>query len=500
MRRLVTQRYLILAMTVLATTLFTATMLVASTLLPQMQGSMLATQDEIAWTMTFNILATAVMTPMAGWLAARFGRRSVMVWCSLGFTAATFMCGASGSLEELVFWRILQGGIGAPLVPLSQTILLDTFPPEQHGMVISIYGMSAVIGPVIGPALGGLLSETYSWRWAFYMMVLPGLIVSLGLRLTLPPDLEERPAPFDWFGFLSLSTAIASLQLALSRGQRLDWFQSTEIIIEVLVSVLALYVFVVHSMTARAPFLSPRLVRDRNFLLGIVLVWVYGMLNFTPIVLLPALLQQHAGFPDTLLGEMTSWRGVGSLAGFFVAGMIGRLDPRIGMTLGFGLQVVSGLWLMSIDLNVSETILAFNSLLQGLAVGIIWVPLTVATFATLDASLRPEGTAVYHLMRNVGSSFFISLSVAEIVRSTGVNYARLVELVSPYNRTLAMPWALGQWDVETAAGLAKLSKEITRQSAMIGYLNAFGMYTAMSALAVPLILLVRRARQPVTQN
>jgi DHA2 family multidrug resistance protein len=165
------------------------------------------------------------------------------------------------------------------------------------------------------------------------------------------------------------------------------------------------------------------------------------------------------------------------------------------MTLGFGLQVVSGLWLMSIDLNVSEAILAFNSLLQGLAVGIIWVPLTVATFATLDASLRPEGTAVYHLMRNVGSSFFISLSVAEIVRSTGVNYARLVELVSPYNRTLAMPWALGHWDVETVSGLAKLSKEITRQSAMIGYLNAFGMYTAMSALAVPLILLVRRARQ-----
>jgi DHA2 family multidrug resistance protein len=495
------QRYLILVMTVLATTLFTATILVASTLLPQMQGSMLATQDEIAWTMTFNILATAVVTPMGGWLSARFGRRTVMVWCSIGFTVATFMCGASSSLEELVFWRILQGGIGAPLVPLSQTILLDTFPSEQHGMVISIYGMSAVIGPVIGPALGGLLSETYSWRWAFYMMVIPGLIVGLGLRFVLPPDREERPAPFDWFGFLSLSAAIGSLQLALSRGQRLDWFQSYEIIVEVLIAGLALYVFIVHSMTAKAPFLSPRLVRDRNFLLGMALVWVYGMLNFTPIVLLPALLQQHAGFPDTLLGEMTSWRGVGSLGGFFVAGFIGRLDPRIGMIIGFGLQVVSGLWLMSIDLNVSEAILAFNSLLQGLAVGIIWVPLTVATFATLDPSLRPEGTAVYHLMRNVGSSFFISLSVAEIVRSTGVNYARLVELISPYNRTLAMPWALGHWDVETVTGLAKLSKEITRQSAMIGYLNAFGMYTAMSALAVPLILLVRRARQqPVTQN
>lgn len=488
------QRYLILITTVLATTLFTATMLVASTLLPQMQGAMLATQDEIAWTMTFNILATAVVTPMAGWLAARFGRRSVMVWCSVGFTLATLMCGAAGSLEELVFWRILQGGIGAPLVPLSQTILLDTFPPEQHGMVISIYGMSAVIGPVIGPALGGILSEAYSWRWAFYMIVPPGAVICLGLRLALPPDGKTHRVPFDWFGFLSLSTAIACVQLALSRGQRLDWLESTEIVIELLVAAIALYVFIVHSMTAKAPFLSPRLVRDRNFLLGMVLVWVYGMLNFTPIVLLPALLQQHAGFPDTVLGEMTSWRGVGSLGGFFVASLIGRLDPRIGMSVGFGLQVASGLWLMSIDLNVSETILALNSILQGLAVGIIWVPLTVATFATLEPPLRAEGTAVYHLMRNVGSSFFISLSVAEIVRSTGVNYARLTELISPYNRTLGLPWAVGHWDVETVAGLARLSKEITRQSAMIGYLNAFGMYTAMSALAVPLILLVRRKR------
>jgi DHA2 family multidrug resistance protein len=218
------------------------------------------------------------------------------------------------------------------------------------------------------------------------------------------------------------------------------------------------------------------------------------MLNFTPIVLLPALLQQHAGFPDTLLGEMTSYRGIGSLVGFFLAGLIGRLDPRIGMTIGFALQVISGLWLMSIDLNVSEGILAANSLLQGVAVGIIWVPLTVATFATLDPSLRAEGTAVYHLMRNVGSSLFISLSVAEIVRSTGVNYARLIEIVSPYNRSLTMPWVLGQWDVETVAGLARLSKEITRQSAMIGYLNAFGMYTAMSALAIPLIMLVQARR------
>jgi len=209
-------------------------------------------------------------------------------------------------------------------------------------------------------------------------------------------------------------------------------------------------------------------------------------------VLLPPLLQQHAGFPDTLIGEVLAARGAGATLGFFVAMFIGRLDPRIGMSIGFSLQVVSGLWLMSINLDVPMEVLAANSMLQGMAIGVIWVPLTIASFATLDNRYWAEAMSVFHLLRNIGSSFFISLCVADIVRVTAQNYSRMTEMISPFNPRMALPWVMGGWDAGTASGLARLSKEIGRQAAMIGYLDAFAMYTAASAGAVVLVMLVRR--------
>jgi DHA2 family multidrug resistance protein len=220
------------------------------------------------------------------------------------------------------------------------------------------------------------------------------------------------------------------------------------------------------------------------------------MLNFTPMVLLPPLLQQHAGFPDSLIGEVIAARGVGATLGFFLAIFVGRMDARIGLTAGFAIQILSGVWLMAIDLNVDMTTLMLNSLLQGIAIGVIWVPLTLVTFSNMSGANLAEGTAVYHLLRNIGSSFFISICVAEIVRATSTNYSRMVELVNPYNKSLTLPWVTGGWDYETVSGLAKLSREINRQAAMIGYINAFGLYTAASALAIPLILLIgRRTRR-----
>ena len=489
------RRILILVMVVLGSTLYATTLLIASTLLPQMQGTMSATQDEIAWAMTFNILATAVATPLTGWLAARFGRRDTMVWSVLAFTVTTFLCGSAESLETLVLWRVLQGALGAPVIPLSQAILLDTFPKRQLGLVTSIFGMAVVIGPVIGPTVGGMLSELYSWRWAFYMIVPVGLMSFVGLRLTLPYDPPTGRTSLDWTGFLSLSVAIACIQLVLSRGQRLDWFEADEIILETFIAVVAFWIFLAHSLTATHPFLNLRLLLDRNYAIGLVLVLIYGMLNFTPMVLLPPLLQQHAGFPDQLIGEIIAARGVGATIGFFLAIFVGRMDPRIGLIGGFALQAVSGFWLMGIDLNVDTGTLMANSLVQGIAIGVIWVPLTLVTFSNIGAANLAEGTAVYHLLRNIGSSFFISICVAAIVRATGANYSRLVELVSPYNRALALPWVTGGWDVESVQGLARLSKEIGRQAAMLGYINAFGFYTLCSALAVPLVLLIgRRAR------
>ena len=489
------QRWAIMGAVILASTLYSTTLLIASTLLPQMQGTMAATADEIAWAMTFNILATAVVTPMTGWFVGCFGRRGVMMWSMLGFTIATWMCGAADSLFALVFWRVVQGGMGAPLVPLSNALLLDSFPVRQRGMVSSVFGMAVVIGPVIGPTLGGFLAQEYSWRYAFYMLVPVGAAAYLALHLLLPREAPAARVRLDWTGFLTFAVAISCVQLVLSRGQRLDWYESQEITVETAIAAVAFFMFLAHSLMAARPFLNLKMLLDPNYALGLALVTIYGMLNFTPVVLLPSLLQQYAGFPDQIIGEILGARGAGATIGFFLAMFAGRTDPRVGMVIGFSLQVISGLWLMSLDLNVDMLTLALNSVLQGIAVGIFWVPLTLATFPTLDTRLMPEGMALFHLMRNIGSSFFISLCVAEIVRAQGSNYSRLTETLTPYNKTLSLPWAMGAWTMDTQQGLARLAKEINRQAAMIGYINAFGFYTATSAGAILLIMMAKRRQR-----
>jgi MFS transporter, DHA2 family, multidrug resistance protein len=496
------RRVLILFTVIMATTLYATTILVVSTILPQMRGSFSATADEISWVMTFNILATAIVTPMTGWLEANFGRRRVMVFSLAGFTFATFMCGASESLESIVFWRIMQGAFGAPSTPLAQSIIMDTFPRRQQSMVLGIFGFGVVIGPVIGPTLGGYMAEAYTWRWAFFTLVPVGVLAIFGLQLFLPPDkANAKPARLDWTGFLALSVALGATQLVLSRGQRLDWYQSSEIVIETFTAAVAFWIFVTHCLTASRPFLNLSHLANRNYSLGLVLVAIYGMVNFTPMVLLPPLLREHAGYPDLLIGIVIAGRGVGGMFGFLAAGFSSRMDPRISMTMGFGMLFVAGVWLMHIDLNANVWSLAANAFLQGLAIGSIWVPLTMVTFSNVASQDMAETSSIYHLMRNLGSSFYISILVAEIVRSTSANYARMVEMISPFNKMLTLPDVLGRWDIETIGGLARIGKEISRQSAMIGYLNAFGLYTAACAATLPLILLIgsRRGRAARTE-
>lgn len=490
------RRILILISGVLTVALYFTSLLVASTVLPQMQGTFAATPDEISWVITFNILATAIAMPMNGWLVARFGRRHIMVWSTTIFTLSTLLCGTASSLEELILWRIVQGAAGAPSVPLVQTILLDTFPPWQHRAVLGIYGMGVTLGPIAGPVLGGYVAESLNWRWAFFLLVPVGAAAALGLAASLVRDHRSGDsARFSWIGFLLLSTAVGGLQLTLARGQRLDWLESGEIQILVLISVVAFYAFLVHSLTTRNPFLDLRLLRDRNYSLGLVLILVFGMLNFTPMVLLPTLMRTYLGYPDALVGQVVSARGIGGILGFFAVIFVSRLDPRVSVALGFLLQAVSGLWLMRIDLNVTALELELNGVMQGLSTGMLVVALTLTTFTGIDRDKMAEATAVYHLLRNLGSTLFISISVAEVVRSTGVNYARMTEIISPYNRALAMPWVTGLWDLESLAGLERLSREISRQATLIAYVNAFGLYTAVSAAAIPLVMLLGRTKK-----
>ena len=492
------RRVCIMAAVVLGSTLYSTTLLIASAMLPQMQGSMAATADEIAWSTTFNILATAICTPMAGFFVANFGRRNVLLAAVGGFTIVTYLCGQAESLETLVLWRILQGALGAPVVPISNALVLDCFPRRQAGVVSSIFGMTAVVlGPVIGPTIGGFLAEAYSWRYAFYMIVPAGAAGFVALWVVMPREPPGAGTRLDWLGFTTLALALGCLQLVLSRGQRLDWYESSEIVLETMLAVGAAYLFVVHSATAERPFLSPRLLKDRNYALGLVLVLIYGMLNFTPLVLLPPLLQTYIGYPDGIIGTIVAARGLGGVIGFFSAIFIGRLDPRIGMTIGFALLSLSGVWLVEIDLNIGVGDLLLNAFVQGMAAGIVWVPLSVMAFSTLDGRLLAEGMAVFHLLRNIGSSLFISLAFALVVQSTGANYSRLTELVTPYSPAMNLPWVMGSWTVDTIPGLARLAKEINRQAAMIGYLNAFGLYTATSMAAIALVWLARRKRAVV---
>ena len=482
------RRASILAAVTLSTTLYGTTVLVVSTVLPQMQGSLSATQDQISWAMTFNIVATAIVTPMTGWLTGRFGRRAVMLWGMAAFGAATLGCGFAASLESLVLFRVIQGAAGAPLTPLAQAIIQDTYPRARHGTAMAAFGMGVVIGPVIGPVAGGYLTEAYNWRWAFFMVAPAAGASWLAMWLVLTDGGKRRALRLDWTGFLALSLAVVCFQLMMDRGQRRDWFDSPEILLEACLAGIGLYIFLAHSLTSRRPFLNLKLLLDRNYALGLCIVGIYGMLNFTPMVMLPPMLQDLAGFPNAVVGQLVAARGVGAILGFFLAMYVGRLDPRIGMTAGFGLMALSGWMMMQFDANATWRDVALVSWLQGVSVGVTWVPLTVATFSTLDPRHLAETTAVYHLMRNLGSSFFISVSVTVLVRTGGVNYGRLTEFVTPYNEALAVI------DAGTASGLAALSGEIGRQAAMIGYLNAFTAYTAVSLAALPLVQLMRIRR------
>ncbi|MBL4576236.1 MAG: DHA2 family efflux MFS transporter permease subunit, partial [Opitutaceae bacterium] len=395
----------------------------------------------------------------------------------------------------LILYRIFQGAFGAPLVPLANAIILDVYPREKHGMATAIFGMGVVIGPVFGPVFGGILTEMYNWRWAFFMIVPFGVLGFLALWWVLPNGARRRGVRFDWVGFLALSLAVVCLQISLDQGQRNDWFESVTVLMTACAAAFGFYLFGVHSMIAQNPFLNLRLLRDRNYSLGLAIVTVYGMLNFTPMVMMPPMLKDLMGFPESIIGMLVAARGAGALIGFFLSIWVGRLDPRIGMTIGFSMQGFAGMQMAGFDMNVSSLDVALVSWIQGISIGLIWVPLVSATFKTMDRVHLEETTAVFHLLRNIGSSIFIAMSVAVLIRTTGINYARMIEFVTPFNPILSFPAVSTLWDLDTVKGLASASSGISRQARMIGYINAFGLYTMASFVALPLVWCVRNPKQ-----
>jgi MFS transporter, DHA2 family, multidrug resistance protein len=483
-------RGLITASVMLASIMQALDNTIANVALPRIQGSLSATQDQMTWVLTSYIIAAAIMTPLSGWLAGQIGRKRVFLFSVVGFTIASAFCGLAQSLPEIVIARLLQGLCGAALIPMSQAVLLDINPKENHAKAMAIWVMAVTIGPILGPALGGWLTENYNWRWVFYINVPFGILAFLGIA-SFMPETQIRKSRFDFFGFTALSVAIGSFQLMLDRGQSQDWFASTEIWVEAVVAGLALYLFIVHMLTTkRPPFISPAMFKDRNFLTGNFFIFVVGVVLFATLALLPPLLQELMNYPVVLAGLVTAPRGLGTLAAmFFVGRIMGRVDTRYIIAAGFALTAIS-LWQMTgFYLQMGTASVVWSGLAQGFGTGLVYVPLAAITFATLSPALRNEGTAVFSLIRNIGSSVGISVVTTLFVRNSQVMHSRLADQVTPFSDILHLhaPGALGG-----AGGLAALNATVNGQAAMIAYVNDFKLMMVLTLCAVPLVALLRR--------
>ena len=476
----------------MVTTLYATSLTIANVSLPQIQGALSASPDQVAWVVTANLIATAVTIPLAGWISNRFGRRRSMIWGIVGFCAATVMCGLSTSLNELVIWRVLQSAFGSPLTPISQSVVIDEFTGQKRGPALAIYSMGVSIPPTLAPLIGGYVSEQVSWRWVFFILIPLALFALVGVLATVKPDppREER-LKLDWIGFLSLSITVACIQLMLDRGERAEWFGSAEIVGAALLAVLFGWIFLAHSLTRDRPFIDLRLLRERNFALGIGISAVFGMLFVTPMVLVPAMLQQLQHLPEFTVGTLIASRGAGTiLAMLIMIFFASSWDPRLLFLIGFGMHTYAGLEMARFEMNVPLSEVAWVLGLQGFGVGWLWVPMTMVTFSNLDPRRSAEGASFFHFVRSVASSYYISASIVVVFHTQKMSYGELTRWISPYNDRSGLQHGLGGWTTESATGLARLSGEVARQAANIGYVNAFHLFLWTSLLVYPLIALI----------
>jgi DHA2 family multidrug resistance protein len=485
-------RGLLVASTMLATLLYTIDATIANVALPHIQGDLQATQDQIAWVLTAYLLASAVATPLSGYLALRYGQRPVMLFSVIGFTVASALCGLATSLPELVAFRFLKGLAGAGLIPLSQIVLMSAYPRERLSWALALWGSGIMVGPVIGPLLGGVLTDALSWRWVFYVNLPVGVFAALGLAASVPKGAATPARRFDTTGFLLLALALGLGQLGLDRGNSLGWFESPEVAAELFLAALFLYMFVSHALTARAqPFVDPHLFRDRNFVAGLVTSFGMGMMVFGVTALLPLLTQQLLGHTAIQAGVMMIPRGLGTLAAMLLGGrLLERIEPRLLAVSGVVLMALSCIPMLDTSLDLGDAAIMWCAFLSGAGVGLLFVPLTTLAFATLPASQHTEAGVVMSLARNVGSTVGISIMLMMLARWTQTNQSRLVEYLTPFDweRWLPFQQAVG----DQAAPV--VTQVVLRQAAAIAYANDFALMLALTLLAAPGLLLFRRSR------
>jgi DHA2 family multidrug resistance protein len=468
---------------------------IANVALPYMQGSLSATTDQITWVLTSYIIAAAIMTAPVGWIAARFGRKNFFITCLIGFTAASMLCGIAQSLTQMVLFRLLQGMFGAALVPLSQSTMLDIYPVEKRGSAMAVWGMGVMVGPILGPTLGGYLTDIYNWRWVFYVNLPFGILATVGMMIFMPRAQLNPGMKFDWSGFAVLSLCLGALQLMLDRGQDRDWFGSGEIITEAVLAGLGLYLFVVHMFTAKNPFIAPSLFRDVNFCAGMAMMFAVGLVLLASSAVLAPWLQNLGDYPVATAGLVMAPRGIGTMAAMLIAGRLSnRFDPRMLMAFGIALICYS-MWSFSRwTPDISQRALVIAIVIQGAGMGFVFIPLQVVAFATLEPALRTQATSLLSLFRNVGSAMGVSFTSALLARNTQVMHEQIGSLVTPFNHALTgAPAVRHALDPATPHGAALLDEMVNHQAQIVAYADN---YKFMMLTTLPTILLLFLMRRP----
>ena len=467
---------------------------IANVAIPHMQSSLGATPDTISWVLTSYIIASAVAMPITGWLADRVGSRRLFLISVTLFVGASMLCGLAQNLEEMVLFRALQGVGGAFIAPLSQSSLLDTTRPSRQPQIIALWGMGVMIGPILGPVLGGWLTEAANWRWVFFVNVPVGALCLVILLAELPSR-PLRRRKFDLFGFAMIGTALASLQLLLDRGNVLDWFSSIETWLWLGLAVSAAWAAVIHSATAKEPLFDRRMFADANFAISLVFMVVIGAVMLATMALLPPMLQGLFGYSVVDTGLVLMPRGIGVLISMQLSGVLMRkgVDARWIVAVGFLLGAWSLHDMAAWNLAADRWHFVVTGLFQGLGIGLVFIPLNAAAFATLPPELRTDGSSLLNLTRSVGSSVGISIAMTLLARNLQRNHEELAGYVTPQASAMFDLSTLDRFQQYGRAGLAVVDAEVNRQAAMIAYLNDFYLMMWLSLAAVPLVLLMRRS-------
>jgi DHA2 family multidrug resistance protein len=484
------QRFFITLASVLATTLMAIDITIASVALPQIQGTMSATADQVSWVLTSYVMALAVATPVVGPLAERFGRKRIFLLAVAGFTAASVLCGAVWSLEVMVLFRLLQGLAAAALVPIAQAVLMDAYPPERQGEAMAWWSIGVMVGPIIGPLVGGWLTDEISWRWIFFINLPFGVLAYLCIVLFLPQTHAETVRRFDRLGFVTLAVAIACLQFVFDRGEREDWFDSTLIVALALLSAGALWAFVAHSRYANEPFIPRALFRDRNFVACLLLTFVTSGIFYANLSMYAPMLQSVLGYPARETGLMLAPRGVGVLLGVAGTSLLRRwIGDRTLIALGLG-GAAASIWAVTgFSLQVGVSTVVKVGAVQGFFYGVMFAPLTTATFATLAPALRTDGASLVQLVRQLSGGIGIALGFALLIRRTEGGVLDLATRL----QADAPAW---QRPLEAAgdASTALLLSEIHRQAAMMAYLDVVALMSAALVAVLPLLGTLRPGR------